>query len=463
MPTQALEKPIYIYFHVCLIGEWREIVGAILATISSSGLSSITTGLRVGVLGSVTEKAELARYLENFPHEILFHSTEINECERPTLERIASDAKTESFHALYLHSKGVTKPRNTEIFDCVRDWTNYLLYWLVEQHGLCIVKLLEGFRAVGCRQERSHRFSGHFWWASSEHLQNCVIPGESYQDQEYFLGLESPEEKNFCCIHSPPNDHFFYKERFPRERYAGDFQPPFEFYGRGIRITPASKQPNHRTEEHLNAIGLKYNLKQAGLQRDTTTGGGDKSSIGHNYLNFYEELLQRYPSTSDLLEIGVKRGESLFMWSERFNQGTVTGVDIDLSLFHQHQSSLERLAGQTTRCHVNAIQADATQAAIQDLLPTSFDIILDDGSHRFTDIVRSFELLFPNRLNEGGTYIVEDVHYNLPGFANIVDYFTRLTNGAWGIAHNNPWRNKIRSIVLHKDIIVVTKNNRVAV
>jgi|GEM_PF-2559026 len=460
MRTQASEKPIFIYFHICLIGEWREVVGAILATISRSGLGSITAGLRVGVLGPASEKAELARYLENWPHEILFHSTTINECERPTLMRLASDAKTESFYALYLHSKGVTKPRDTKLFDCVMDWTNYLLYWLVEHHGLCIVKLLEGYRAVGCRQERSHRFSGHFWWASSEHLQNCVIPGESYQDQEYFLGLESPEEKNFCCIHSPPSDHFFYKERFPREKYAGDFQAPFEFYGRGIRITPPSTPLNHRTEKKLDAIGLKYNLKQAGLQRDTTTGGGDKSSIGHNYLNFYEELLQRHASTSDLLEIGVKRGESLFMWSERFNQGTVTGVDIDLSLFHKHRSSLETLSGQATRCPVNVLQADATQVAIQNLFITGFDIIIDDGSHRFTDITRSFELLFPDHLNEGGTYIVEDVHYSLQGFANIVKYFTGLTNGAWGIAHNNPWRNQIESIVFHKDIIVITKENR---
>ena len=37
----------------------------------------------------------------------------------------------------------------------------------------------------------------------------------------------------------------------------------------------------------------------------------------------------------------------------------------------------------------------------------NFDIILDDGSHKNKDVIKSFELLFP-LMNDGGLYIVED-------------------------------------------------------
>jgi hypothetical protein len=40
-------------------------------------------------------------------------------------------------------------------------------------------------------------------------------------------------------------------------------------------------------------------------------------------------------------------------------------------------------------------------------LTGKFDFIIDDGSHRNQDILKSFNFLFP-KLNEGWVYIVED-------------------------------------------------------
>jgi len=369
-------RPIFVYFHICLIGEWREIVKQILATISRSGLGSIITELRVGVLGPEAEKLELRQYLKNWPHTILFHSTATNECERPTLARIASDAKRESFYALYLHSKGVTKPRNTEISDCVRDWTNYLLYWLVEQHGLCIVKLLEGFRAVGCRQERSHRFSGHFWWASSEHLQNCVIPGGSYQDQEYFLGLESPEEKNFCCIHSPPNDHFFYKERFPRERYAGDFQAPFEFYGRGKEIQTTRNLSTKWAHTNPNVNRLKQ------MSENTPSNSAER-------INRLATITQ----ANSYLEIGVQKGSTF----KNVNIDHKDGVDPSFKFIHKEYANSDRRLFECTSDEFFLHHADR-----------KYDIIFIDGLHTFQQTARDFlsSLAFSH---ERTVWVIDDV------------------------------------------------------
>lgn len=42
-----------------------------------------------------------------------------------------------------------------------------------------------------------------------------------------------------------------------------------------------------------------------------------------------------------------------------------------------------------------------------------FDIIIDDGSHVTEDMINTFYFLF-GRLNEGGTYVMEDVDGNYP-------------------------------------------------
>jgi len=455
MINRNTPQKLVIYLHVCLINSWREITDTILNRLSSSGLTALAAEIRIGALGSTKDRDELEQLLKGLRHNFLFHSENTELCERPTLKRIAADAAKEEFYALYLHTKGVTKPRDSELFLCIRDWTDYLLYWLVDNHGICLSKLSEGFKAVGCRQKRSHRFSGHFWWARSDHLRTCRIPGPSYQDQEYFLGLDRPERQNFCCIHSLSDDHFFYRQRTPRESYETDFQRPFEFYGRGEIVEQrASDDP---PTPDLDSIGQKYNLRQTGAQIDETSGGGDKSSLHHGYLNFYQSLLGSYHPDASILEIGVKRGESLYTWAEFFHDGNVTGIDIDLNIFHRHQSALEDLAANTRRATIRTLELDATDNKILTFLTESFDIIIDDGSHQHKDIVRSFELLFPNRLKSGGTYFVEDVHSHLPDFQKIVSYFVTLKNGVWGIAHNNPWRNDIDTITFRADLIVLTK------
>jgi hypothetical protein len=37
------------------------------------------------------------------------------------------------------------------------------------------------------------------------------------------------------------------------------------------------------------------------------------------------------------------------------------------------------------------------------------DIVIDDGSHKSSDVINTLNLLFPH-LNEGGHYIIEDLH-----------------------------------------------------
>ncbi len=127
----------------------------------------------------------------------------------------------------------------------------------------------------------------------------------------------------------------------------------------------------------------------------------DKWSL---YLTEYENLFDKYRERPvRLLEIGVQNGGSLEIWRKFFPDAErIVGCDID-----RNCASL-----QFDDPRIGLVLADAnTDAAERQISAqcTSFDIVIDDGSHRSDDIVRSFSRYFPY-LDDGGVYVVEDLH-----------------------------------------------------
>lgn len=122
------------------------------------------------------------------------------------------------------------------------------------------------------------------------------------------------------------------------------------------------------------------------------------------YLEAYETLFDSYRNRPvRILEIGVQNGGSLEIWSKFFPQAErIIGCDIN-----------PLCAGLTYEDpRISVIVGDAndaeTTARIEELCE-SFDIIIDDGSRRSDDIVRSFALYFP-KLANGGIFVAEDLH-----------------------------------------------------
>lgn len=102
-----------------------------------------------------------------------------------------------------------------------------------------------------------------------------------------------------------------------------------------------------------------------------------------------------------MLEIGVQNGGSLQLWAQALPPGSeVVGIDIDPGCADLALPANARVL----------IGNAADEAFLQSVLGTqTFDLIVDDGSHRSHDVVRSFGLLFP-RLRPGGRYFIEDLH-----------------------------------------------------
>ena len=122
------------------------------------------------------------------------------------------------------------------------------------------------------------------------------------------------------------------------------------------------------------------------------------------YLEKYEDIFKPYRSDHiNLLEIGVQNGGSLEIWSKYFsNAKNIIGCDIN-----QACSSLN-----FTDEKIKIVTGDAANKNnIHKILDVcqKFNIIIDDGSHKSSDVINSFINYF-QILSDEGIYVVEDLH-----------------------------------------------------
>src|SRR5688500_13843298 len=122
------------------------------------------------------------------------------------------------------------------------------------------------------------------------------------------------------------------------------------------------------------------------------------------YISEYDRLFYELRDREiNVLEIGVQNGGSLEIWARYFEKAKkVIGCDID--------PNCHSLNFDDTRITVVLGDAniDATENAILSKA-RDYDLIIDDGSHRSSDVIQSFVRYFPH-LSDCGLFVVEDLH-----------------------------------------------------
>lgn len=139
----------------------------------------------------------------------------------------------------------------------------------------------------------------------------------------------------------------------------------------------------------------------------------DKSSNGHSYCQYYDMVFSPIRDHKiNLLEIGIDKGASILTWAEYFCNGNIHGIDI--------RGDYDYLT-ENKRIHTHIVdQSNKGELVVfAEQYPNYFDIIIDDGSHMSSDMILTFETLFPY-LKSGGFYIIEDL---------LCDYDSRWNKG----------------------------------
>lgn len=159
-----------------------------------------------------------------------------------------------------------------------------------------------------------------------------------------------------------------------------------------------------------------------------TIPGGNK---WWHYFSVYERLVGPVRSVPiRFLEIGVYKGGSLAMWRQYLHAETViVGLDIDracLAFDRPDEGVHVRIGDQSDHRFLRAI--------VEEFGP--FDVIIDDGSHVCSHMIKTFDFLFLNGLAENGLYIAEDTHSNFwPGYRDQGYSFVDLCKDLVDLSH----------------------------
>jgi len=145
-------------------------------------------------------------------------------------------------------------------------------------------------------------------------------------------------------------------------------------------------------------------LTQLNEQHKSDKGkiGKKKDSIfeGHSYISHYYEnvFLPLKEKTKTVVEIGVFAGASMKLWHDYFSNATIYGID--------KRPAWKNIGNYNNRCKV--IIGSSNDISTYKEIPNDIDIVIDDGSHKLVDQIKSFGILFP-KLKKGGLYIIEDI------------------------------------------------------
>ena len=160
--------PIIIYYHIAEIGEWEYIVKEQLDLIKSSGLYDICQEIRIGFLGN---KYNIMKFIKD-KVKLVYHSTNIEEYEYPTINSLLSFSKKckQEHYILYIHNKGSTG-RICNNINGQFYWRQLMNYWLIEQYQTCINYLNKSYLTCGINVSKDYsHYSGNFWWSTTKYI-----------------------------------------------------------------------------------------------------------------------------------------------------------------------------------------------------------------------------------------------------------------------------------------------------
>lgn len=172
-------KDINIFFHICCINNHSQVTNEIIDEIIKCGLYDKTKKIFYSALGEMDSKLRERIYtLKKF--ELIHLNYDVNEVEYPTLINLYRFSKKNNSYILYLHTKGVSLPKD----DFRQNWRKRLMQKVLTEYKTCTSFLNEGCDISGCGWKENaitekkmdynigehEHFSGNFWWANTDFI-----------------------------------------------------------------------------------------------------------------------------------------------------------------------------------------------------------------------------------------------------------------------------------------------------
>ena len=171
--------------------------------IKTSGLYEKLDYIFISIVG------KYIKIINDYKIKLIYYSSENNEMELPTIERIKYFCDNINVNVNILYLNTLEEGKKSYSFE----WIKYLEYFLIEKHDLCL-KALDNYHCVGLDQyfnfndnnEYKSNFSGNCWWCQSKHIKKLPIPIQTIENKnsinEWIIGnLFQNDYRNFLSLH----------------------------------------------------------------------------------------------------------------------------------------------------------------------------------------------------------------------------------------------------------------------
>ena len=147
---------------------------------------------------------------------------------------------------------------------------------------------------------------------------------------------------------------------------------------------------------------LLETLYENNLCLSTNPNGTDKEFPKKYISEVYENLIgSRSEDALVFLEIGVRTGASVRLWSEYFSKSTFIGIDNGKDVIWQNEEWLKAK-------NIQYLQADAYLRSTVKDLPEYLDVIVDDGPHSLESQIWAIQN-YSKALAPNGFLFIEDI------------------------------------------------------
>ncbi len=154
--------------------------------------------------------------------------------------------------------------------------------------------------------------------------------------------------------------------------------------------------------ESLNKIFLHFNCDKGSYYFEN-----EKKFKSHNYAKFYEKVFcHLIHKKIKILELGAAYGASTASFINYFKKAKIITTDINKDIFKYKSKKIKFIKLD----YLNKKKVESFKKN------KKFDIIIDDGDHSKSHILKNFKNFF-NLVNKNGYYVIEDI-----GFSENFDY-----------------------------------------
>lgn len=375
--SKNVARPIVVY-HVAGMGDWKEVVDEQLQLLQSVGL---TTDIRITYLGKEYDWLESRLKFFEIEAEIVANDPNLNHCETLAMMEVDRIAKEENSDRpiLYMHTKGVSNPGNVS----KRAWRHLMEAWVIRRWRVNVTHLKQ-YDAIGVNwiQGGPQHFSGTFWIATSDWIRRLPI----FKDYHIASGLH-----RYTC------ELWIGAAQWCKALSLGCKDEPFwNFgydYGRWMPKTPMLPNRDMKAVDDKSTFG------------DIFTYYNTDKDTDHSYGKVYQALFppESRGDVTTVLELGVQHGRSLHAWETAFPNATIYGMDITDSV---ESIGMRTIVGLCNATDPKEVARMMEQWGIE---KGTFDLIVDDASHKFQDQLASAAIFKPY-LSPSGVYVIEDIY-----------------------------------------------------